>query len=131
MANELTLNASVDYNDGVSRVTSQVVDRVDSVATSQKPLKCVQLIGTSEEAITLPEGGAPGYALFKNLDATNYIELRVATAGAKFAKLRADTNSDGTGGFALLELGSGAQVPYAIANTAACRMEITIFPAGS
>lgn len=78
-----------------------------------------QNIATSEEAINLGEATAPGYAIFINRDATNYIELKVATSGAIFAKLKA-------GECCLLRLGSGAQVPYAIANTAACQLEYLI-----
>lgn len=87
--------------------------------SSKKYLKGKQSIGTSEEAINLGEASAPGYALFINRDETNFIELRVGTAGAKFAKLKA-------GEVALLRLGSGAQVPYAIADTAACQLEYFI-----
>ena len=76
-------------------------------------------VGTSEEAVALGEATAPGWAIFINRDTTNFIELRVATGGAKFAKLKA-------GECCLLRLGSGAQVPYAIADTAACQMEYCI-----
>lgn len=131
MASELTLNCTVLYDDGVTVVSDQVTDRVADVATTLKPLQTVQLIGITEEAITLPEGGSPGMVMLRNLDPTNFISVRVATSGAKFAKLRPDTNSDGKGGFCCLELDSGAQAPYAIADTAASRMKITIFPAAS
>jgi len=131
MANELELYATVLYDDGVIEQKDQVNGRIASVADTLKPLQTVQLIGTSEEAITLPEGGAPGVAMFRNLDPDNVINLKVATGGAIFATLRPDTDSDGKGGFAFLELGSGAQAPFAVSTTAACRLKLTIFPAAS
>lgn len=78
-----------------------------------------QSIGTSEEAIVLGENTSPGWAFFINRDSTNYVELRVATGGAKFTKLK-------PGEFCLLRLGSGAQAPFAIADTAACVLEYLI-----
>lgn len=127
MANEITLNASLSYDD--SKNTSEslgVVDALFSVAT-KKVVKLTQNISHSAEvAIKLGDISAPAYAMFVNRDPTNYVELKVATSGAIFAKLRADPNSDGKGGVALLELGSGAQVPYAIADTGDCLIDIFI-----
>lgn len=130
MANEVTLGASLAYDDGKLSKSVSITDVVKSIAgATARYTETVQLVGTAEEAIDLGEVSAPGFALFQNLDDTNYIELRVATGGAKFAKLRADTNDDGHGGFAILELGSGAQAPFAIANTDPCRMRVFIVEA--
>lgn len=128
MALEMRVNASMSYEDqyGVT-MKIEVVDRKQTV-TTKRPVKLVQNVGTSEEAIDLGDTGTPVYAFFKNLDPTNFINLKVATGGAIFAKLRPDTNGDGTGGVAMLELGSGATAPYAIADTAACNMEIMLCP---
>lgn len=125
MASEVTVNATLAYDDGVSDDSAQIVDGVFTVGTT-KMVKHIQSIGITEEAIQLAEVTAPGYAMFKNLDPTNYIDLKVATGGAIFARLDPDTGSNGKGGIAVLKLGSGAQVPFAIANTGACRMAIFI-----
>lgn len=125
MAGEVNVNATLKYDDGVVDDIAQVVDATFSPGTL-KYIRHIQLIGTSEEAIQLGEVTAPGYALFKNLDSTNYVDLRVATSGAIFARLDPDTQANGKGGVALLKLGSGAQVPYAIANTGSCRVAIFI-----
>jgi hypothetical protein len=125
MADEVTINASLSYED--SENTSDAISLVDvikSVAT-KKITHLKQSIGTSEEAIDLGDVSAPGYAIFINRHATATIDLKVATSGAIFARLDPDTDSDGKGGFALLKLGSGAQVPYAIASAEA-PMEIFI-----
>lgn len=129
MANEITLSGSLSYEDSEgTELSLSMANVIKSVATKLiNRLK--QNIGTAEEAIKLGEVSSLGYALFINRDETNFIELRVSTGGAKFAKLDPDTAGNGTGGFALLKLGSGAQVPYAIADTAACQMDIFIISA--
>lgn len=120
MSNEFTINGNLAYADTENADKSLgIVDLVASIA-SKKFSNMKYNVGTSEEAIPLGECSAPGWALFINRDATNYIELRVSSGGAKFAKLLA-------GEFCLLRLGSGATVPYAIADTAACQMEYLLF----
>ncbi len=116
MANEITLNATMAYEDSEGTdMTAQIVDLLASVS-SKLPIHRKQNIGVSEEAISLGETTTPGWAFFINRDTTNFIELRVATGGAKFAKLK-------PGEFAFLRLGSGAQVPFAIADTGSCQLE--------
>lgn len=116
MANEITVNASLAYEDSEDAdELFSITDLLASVA-SKKYIKHKQNIGITEEAITLGEVTTPGWALFINRDETNFINLRVATGGAIFAKLK-------PGEIALLRLGSGAQAPYAISDTAACQLE--------
>lgn len=119
MANELTLGGSVQFEDSEGSDESLSISGLIASVSSLKFIHHKQSIGTSEEAIVLGEATAPGWAIFINRDSTNFIELRVSTGGAKFAKLKA-------GEFAVLRLGSGAQVPYAIADTAACQLEYFI-----
>jgi len=119
VSDELTLNATLAYDDGVDEVTMQIVDRFVTLGTL-KFTKLRQSIGTSEEALQLGEVTSPGWLFLINRDATNYVDVKVATSGAIFARLHPDTDSDGTGGFCLLYLGTGAQAPFLIANTAAC-----------
>ena len=119
MSNELTLNASLAYADSADAdELLAVVNKLANVSTKLYA-KGKQSIGITEEAIDIGSLTAPSWALFINRDATNYIELKVATGGAIFAKLLA-------GEPALLRLGSGAQAPFAIANTAACILEYII-----
>jgi hypothetical protein len=124
VANEITLGGSIAYSDSENTEDALTLTDVVKSVSTKRIAHLKQNVGTSEEAVKLGDLSAPGYALFVNRDPTNYIELKVATSGAIFAKLDPDTNSDGKGGFALLKLGSGAQAPYAIANTGACQMEI-------
>lgn len=119
MSNEITLNASLAYSD--SENTEDAVALVNLLATvaTKRITRVKQSIAITETAISLGGVSAPGWAMFVNRDETNFIELRVATSGAKFAKLK-------PGEFALLRLGSGAQVPYAISDTAACQLDLLL-----
>lgn len=49
--------------------------------TSEKYAAAVQAIGTSMEAITLGDVTTPGFSWFRNLDATNYVEIGINVAG--------------------------------------------------
>lgn len=126
MADELTISASLDFDDGRGTPVGISVSRILATLATRKKNSQIQTIGTTEEAIQLGEVTTPGYAIFRNLDTTNFVDLRVATGGAKFARLLPDTNGDGSGGIALLYLGPGAQVPFAIADTDACDIEFLI-----
>ncbi len=118
MANELTVGGTVWYKDSASEAFLQVVSLSVSLATL-KFVRHVQSIGTTEEAVQLAEVTAPKWSMFVNRDATNYVELKTGVGGVIVAKLLA-------GEFAILPLGSGMQAPYAIANTAACRLDVLI-----
>lgn len=122
MANELLLTGSLCYSDadeaGVE-IPLQITDLFASVAT----------LGYTHLKASVPTGGqlidlgaitAPGYAIFVNRDATNFVTLfRNNTDPTAFAKML-------PGEFALLRLGPGAQAPYAKADTAAVRLEYLI-----
>lgn len=88
---------------------------------TKRPFKTVQSIGTSEEALSVGDGGTIVELYLKNLDVTNYVEIKVATGGAIFGKLLPGQDM-------LVRLGSGAQAPFAIANTAAVALEIMAVP---
>ena len=119
MADEITASASIGYEDSEGADELLAVSEKLATVASKKYIKAKQNIGTSEEAITLGEVTSPGWGVFINRDATNFINLKVATGGAIFAKLL-------PGEFACLRLGSGAQAPFAIADTGACQMEYFI-----
>ena len=126
MANELTMSGSLSYEDSTGTAKSLAFTSVIKSVVTKRVTEIKQNVGITEEAINLGDVSSPAYAMFINRDETNFIELKVATSGAIFAKLDPDTNGDGKGGFAFLKLGSGAQVPFAIADTAPCDMETLI-----
>lgn len=119
MANEITVSATLSYDDSESDPIDLVVRLLQASVSSKLPARLKQNVGTSQEAINLGDVSAPGWAMFVNRDLTNFVELRVSSGGAKFAKLL-------PGEFALLRLGSGAQAPYAIADTAAVQLDVFI-----
>lgn len=120
MANELTLNASLSYDDSEdSEILLEIADKLVSVST-KRFIHHKQSIGTTEEAIVLGEvSGSLGWGLFINRDSSNYISLKTASGGTIFARLNA-------GEFAFFRFGSGVTAPYAVADTAACQLEYLI-----
>lgn len=126
IANEVTSSARIAYDDGISDGFAEVVARVENSA-GKRFTKLKQTIGTSEEALQLGEISAVGAVFIKNLDETNYVEIKTTTGGTIVARLEPDLNGDGNGGWVgLSRAGSGFQAPWAIANTAACKVVILI-----
>lgn len=121
MANELVVNCSLEYEDTAGVLSAFSVENLRRSITTKKPLRFVQEIGITEEAVILGESATFGYFMARNMDPTNFVEIRVGTGGADFTKLLPDD-------VCLLPLGADAQAPYAIANTAPCLIEIMIVP---
>lgn len=122
MAYELTISGAIIDSEDDAEFSAQDIEVSRS---GNRSFGGVQSVGFSaDEAINLGElsGATLGYALFKNLDATNYVEIRVADDGADIIKLR-------PGKIALFEFGSDVTAPFAIANTAACRVKYKIWEA--
>ena len=118
MADEITLDCSLLYEKNGVRITPPLGQLSIDVAGNEL-VHQVQLIGITEEAIYMgSDVGTPGIAVFKNLDPTNFISIRRATGEGNFLKIL-------PGEHAVLRLVAAA--PFAIADTAACRMEYWIF----
>jgi len=124
MANELTLSITVSYAKGNVASISRALSSLGITVSGDVFLHHVQAIGTSEEALIL--GGVTvtgGFAWMKNLDDTNFIEIRSATgSGNDILKLKA-------GEACVFRWGSDVSAPYAIANTAECDLEYIFWPA--
>lgn len=126
MANEVASSFEIDYDDGLQATSLSVASR-QLTSAGKRVTRLIQNVGTTEEAVQLGEITAPGAFALVNLDPTNYIDVKVGTGGAIFARLKPDVNGDGKGGWVAGDaLGSGAQAPYVIANTASCRMAVLI-----
>jgi hypothetical protein len=120
VADEFTLNASLAYSDSEgSEEIMSVVDVLRSISTKLF-VKHKQNIGITEEALDLGGLASLGWAFFKNLDETNYVELRVATGGSKI--IRIDPLC-----LAFFRFGSDVTAPFAIANTATVQLEYVIY----
>lgn len=120
MADELTYTISVkSVNEGLTFPVSQTTFTHDA---GNPFVSGVVSVGTSEEAIPMGEVATPGLALFRNLDATNYIEILHGTGGDTITRI-------GAGQASLLHMDPGDTAPYAKANTGACLMFYCIFNA--
>jgi hypothetical protein len=124
MANELTVYASVAYEDSEGTEHPAFGVAGDSVSVTTKKFVSGKVsVGTTEEAIPLGEVSSLGYAVFKNLDSTNYVELRMASGASN------DHIKIAAGEACCFRFGSDVSAPYLIANTAACQVEYRIYSA--
>lgn len=114
MANELTVSVSLGYAKNSYSVSLAKSGSQFNVSGT-KYYQGVQQIGTSEEALLKGEIGTIGYCLFINRDATNYVSIRRATGEGNMIRLK-------PGEMALFRM--EATAPFAIANTAACELEV-------
>lgn len=107
MANEITYQFQILLNNGNLgdnyASSSQAADQADA-----KLIRNVQTIGTTAEALELGDVANAGWAVFQNLDDTNFVEIGVSGFTA-FAKLK-------PGEQCILRLGTNA--PEAQADTA-------------
>lgn len=118
MASEITVSTYLRVIKGSINLVRQVLNNVVTMTGDDHAL-VTQVVPTTAggTALTIaPAIGTCGYAHFRNLDATNYIEIGVQVSAAfyPFMKLKA-------GESAVLRLGTNA--PYALANTASVRLE--------
>lgn len=121
MSKEITLNASLTYSDSeLSQFILSVPTNLQKDIATKKFVYNKMNVLITEVAIPLGNLTTLGYYIFVNRDPTNFVELRVGTAGSKFAKL------DAVNGFAMGKFGSDVTAPYAIANTGPCQMEYLI-----
>ena len=120
IANELSLQAVLTYTKGTGdarvNVNKSYTDLV--TVTGDEYQQFVQSVGTSAEAIPLGDVGTAGFVMLRNLDTTNFITI--STDAAAHAN---PCNKMFPGEFCLFR---AAAAPYAKADTAACRMEVTI-----
>ena len=123
MANELTLTGSLSYADADGMVDSIALLAFKASIAAKKMIHNRITVLITEVAIPLGSVVNLGWALFKNLDPTNYIELRVATGGIKDIRIPPLTS---VGPY---YFGSGVTAPFAIANSASCDMEYLIVSA--
>ena len=120
MANEITLKYSFSFTkNGQTLDATSGLQTLQVNVTGDNALQHIQSIGTSEEAITLGDITVGGYCFFKNLDATNFIEIRQGTGASDLIQLKA-------GEFAIFRISPDATAPYAIADTAACDLFVAM-----
>jgi hypothetical protein len=126
MANEIRYTAALEVVKNNITHSPPTAPRENAMAASPaladwsgtKKSAGIMSVATTEEAIPMGDVTSPGMAIFKNLDTTNFISIRAATALADLIKLK-------PGEVALFRL--QATAPFAIADTAACDMYYEIF----
>lgn len=117
MSRELTLGASLAYSDSDGTEASLTLAQIFANVTTKALQQFKLSVPITEIAVPLPDNpGSLGWLILVNRDATNFVNVRVGTGAAIFAQLLA-------GEFCILRLGSGAQAPYLIADTAPCNVE--------
>jgi hypothetical protein len=118
VANEGSFSGSLQLTKSSGKVDVTSFGPTTYSPSSVKSERLDQTIGTSDTALNLG-GLTPGYVAIINRDPTNYVEVKTASGGIIFGKL-----FPGEG--MMLRLGSGAQIPVAIANSAPVQIELQI-----
>lgn len=121
MADEITVKAGLK-GEKSGRKFDRPVETLRFDQSGADGVTNIQVIPTTANgtAFVVPAAiGTCGWALFKNLDATNYVEVGVQSGGTFYptVKLKA-------GEVALFRLASNA--PYGLANTGSVSVEYTI-----
>jgi hypothetical protein len=112
MANELTSSVSLTYSKGgaVAAVTASKQTDI----TTGRTLDVTQVIGTSEESVSLVDISSVEEVVIQNLDATNFVEVGAVTTQYSI-KVK-------PGRLALFQ--PSANALFLKANTAACLVRI-------
>lgn len=119
MANEITLTQRLQLANG-ELLDDNNPGRLQITQSAIGMFKQVLSIGTTEESVTFTDISTPGICYIKNLDATNYVQWGPATTVYQ-GRLKA---SDAP---ACFRLDNGATTLYLKANTAACKVLITVY----
>ena len=114
MANELKITNAFRFSKNTVRFDITDTDQYIDVSGDHSIYR-TQEIGTTSEALDIGEITTVGWAFFRNLDNTNYIEIGYYdTIFRNLIKLKAEE-------YCICRLGQNA--PYAQANTAAADLE--------
>ena len=120
MASEITLNVSLRVANGLMEEQfGPVQDQIDQSAIGVDG--GVREIGTTEETISLTDVSTPGYAIFRNLDSTNFVTIGPDSGGSMvdFLKLK-------PGEIAVLRLAPDVSIK-AKADTAAVKLLVRVY----
>jgi hypothetical protein len=120
MANEITVSLTLAVSNGKISERHQASFRADQ-ATAAGPGPGYQVIGTTHEAIAVPDVANKGFAFIKNLDDTNFVEIGIDNAGTFVPLLRLKA-----GEAAVCRFSPTASI-YARANTAPVAIHAMIY----
>jgi hypothetical protein len=122
MANEITLFSGISAAKGNLNVQIPL-ETISVDLAGNRFVRNVQNVGTTFEALVVNDVSTAGQARFKNLDATNYVELGVDVSGTFYPVVRIDAGKT-AGPFRLSTL-----TLHVRANTAAVNLECLVFEA--
>lgn len=122
MANELSITAALTFSkNAIQQFARAVTSLPVSVGSNGGVYDPGFSCSTGDQAI--PLGGIPslGYAWFHNLDATNSVNIKTASAGTVIITMK-------PGEVALFRFGSGVSVPAVNASSGTPLVEYVILP---
>ena len=122
MANEITCSGSLRYVKGNIDVDLSKGGLQITVAGDDHTFMTQNVGFAAEELLDLGDVTTPGLCFIKNLDATNYVEVRAATGVADLIRLNA-------GEFCLFRFAADCTTPYVQANTAGVRIQTLLIEA--
>lgn len=125
MANELTINQSLKYDDGTTQISVELAGGLSSPA-ALTPVESIQTATTSAAAVNLGGLASLGCCQWINLDATNYVDLYTGDPGGS-GKHWARLQPGGSIGASLYH-GADVQTPWMKAHTASCKLKILLNP---
>ncbi|MCP4528937.1 MAG: hypothetical protein GY833_23960 [Aestuariibacter sp.] len=120
MANEITITGKVTLKSGgfELELNSRSL-KVDQ--TGEGGIQQVQEIGTTYEAIDLGQVATEGYAMFRNLDDTNFVQIGL-DGGASLTPVMKLLATETAGPLRI----DAAATLFALADTASCNLEVII-----
>ena len=123
MANEITVTGSLQYANpaqNIAQIGLSIFNTLFSITGKNYTYGTMSVPTTSGgTAIPIANLSSLGWAIFKNNDPTNYVQLMSAVSGTVFPKLF-------PGEIALFRFDSSVTAPAAIAHTASVLLEYLI-----
>lgn len=118
MASEIIASASLTFSKAGAGAAG-VYSSGSFTFTGTAYFKGKQNVGTSEEALLLGDVTPGGWALIRNLDATNFVAIKSGTGVVPLVRINA-------GEFALFRVSSLATAPFIQADTSSVNVEILL-----
>ncbi|MDE1766570.1 MAG: hypothetical protein KGI27_09930 [Thaumarchaeota archaeon] len=124
MANEITVTASLGYNNTAKGLPNEVLAILGSTftITGVNYQKGSMTVPTTAGGTAIPLGGVStpgGWVYIKNTDGTNYVQILTAVSGTTFARLY-------PGEAGVIRLDAGVTAPAALANVASLKIDYMI-----
>jgi hypothetical protein len=120
MANEISYQFQIILNNGKlkDQYSSNSVSATQSTAALMRNVQSIS--NSAHSALDLGSVVTPGFAVFQNLDSTNYVEVGIDVTGTFYPFLKLKAGEQG-----IVRLGISA--PYAKANSAAVSLFYVIY----